>query len=274
MRAAGPDWAFRGVMPRFCANLSMLYTEHEFLDRFAAAAKDGFKGIEYHFPYAYPKDQILEKLKAHRQVQVLFNLPPGNWEKGERGLACLPGRVGEFQEGVGKALDYARTLGCRQLNCLAGIVPADARSDSVHQTFIDNLKFAAQAAAAEKVRLLVEPINQYDMPGFYLCGVGMARWIIDEVGSNNLFIQYDLYHQQRSEGELVANFQRHQDHIKHIQLADNPGRHEPGTGEINYPYVFTEIDVAGYEGWVGCEYKPKGKTSDGLGWIREWARSQ
>jgi hydroxypyruvate isomerase len=252
----------------------MLYGEHDFLDRFAAAAKDKFRAVEFHFPYAYSKGQLVERLSKSRQKLVLFNLPPGDWDKGERGIACLPGRSGEFQDGVGKAIDYAKALGCKQVNCLAGIVPADASTDAIHRSFIDNLKFAAGALAAENIRLLIEPINQFDMPGFYLFGVGMARWIIDEVGSKNLFIQYDLYHQQRSEGELVANFQRHLEHIKHIQLADSPGRHEPGTGEINYPFVFTEIDVAGYDGWIGCEYKPRGRTSDGLGWIREWARSQ
>ena len=254
-------------MPKFAANLTMLYNEFDFLDRFAAAAKDGFKGVEYLFPYPYPKEQLAEKLRQNGLVQVLHNLPAGDWAKGERGIACLPGRSAEFQDGVGTAIDYAKALGCKQINCLAGIAPANASADAVRRCFVDNLRFAAKALANAGIRLLIEPINRFDIPGFHLCGVGMARDIIAEIGSDNLFIQYDLYHQQRSEGELIGNLQRHLAQIKHIQLADNPGRNEPGTGEINYPYVFAEIDRAGYDGWIGCEYKPRGKTSEGLGWI-------
>jgi len=259
-------------MPKFAANLTMLYNEHEFLDRFAAAAQDGFTGVEYLFPYPYPKEQLAEKLATHKLVQVLHNLPAGDWAKGERGIACLSARVGEFQDGVGKAIDYAKALGCHQVNCLAGIAPDGVSTELIHRTLVDNLRFGAAELSKAGIGLLIEPINRFDIPGFYLDRVGAAQRIIEDVDSPNLFIQYDLYHQQRSEGELIGNFKRHQALIRHIQLADNPGRNEPGTGEINYPFVFAELDRAGYDGWIGCEYKPKAGTSAGLGWLADWAK--
>ena len=257
-------------MPRFAANLSMLYGEHEFLDRFAAAAADGFKGVEFLFPYAFEKERLAEALQRHQLAQVLHNLPAGDWEKGERGIACHPGREGEFQEGVGRAIAYATTLGCPQVNCLSGIPPQGAESERVRGTLIANLRFAAAELEKAGIRLLVEPINQFDIPGFWLARVGLAVDLIDEVGSPNLFIQYDLYHQQRTEGELAATFDRLKNRIAHLQLADNPGRNEPGTGEINYPFLFEHLDRAGYDGWIGCEYRPKGRTSDGLGWVASY----
>ena len=254
-------------MPKLAANLTMLFNELDFVDRFEAAAQAGFKGVEYLFPYAYEKEQLREKLEQNRLVQVLHNLPAGDWAAGERGIACLPGRSDEFQEGVGKAIDYATTLGCKQVNCLAGIAPADADPAKVRQTFISNLKFAAGKLQAAGIRLLIEPCNTRDIPGFYLNRSQQALDIMDEVGSNNLFLQYDIYHMQVMEGNLAPTIERELPRIAHMQLADNPGRNEPGTGEINYPFLFGFIDALGYQGWIGCEYKPAGSTVDGLGWM-------
>lgn len=258
-------------MPKLAANLTMLFNEVDFLDRFRAAADAGFKGVEFLFPYAWPAEQIAEKLQRAGLVQVLHNLPAGDWAAGERGIACHPDRVGEFQDGVGRAIDYARTLGCRQLNCLAGIAPAGVAADTVHETFIANLRFAADQLKEAGIRLLMEPINTFDIPGFYLNRTEQAARILDEVVSDNLYIQYDIYHAQRMEGELGNTIARHLPRIAHMQLADNPGRNEPGTGEINYAWLFRHIDRLGYDGWIGCEYKPANGTREGLGWIKALA---
>jgi hydroxypyruvate isomerase len=254
-------------MPRFCANLTMLYNEVGFLERFAAAAKDGFESVEYLFPYDFPKEQLAEKLREHRLVQALHNLPAGDWAKGERGIACLPGREGEFQDGVGSAIDYAKALGCKQLNCLAGIAPEGTPRRVLERTLVDNLRFAAQALGKESIKLLVEPINTRDIPGFLVSTTRQAEALLDAVGSDNLLIQYDFYHMQIMEGDLAPTFSRLKAKIAHVQIADNPGRHEPGTGEISYDFIFAHLDREGYEGWVGCEYKPKAGTSEGLGWF-------
>src|SRR5262252_1603404 len=253
-------------MTKLAANLTMLYNEVDFLDRFEAAAKSGFKGVEYLFPYAYPKEQLAERLERHRLTQVLHNLPAGDWAKGERGIACHPDRVGEFQEGVGKAIDYATTLKCRQVNCLAGIAPAGVDLAKVRATFVSNLRFAAEKLAAAGIKLLIEPINTFDIPGFYLSHTQQALDLIRDTGSSNLFVQYDIYHMQRMEGELANTIKAHLGQIPHLQLADNPGRNEPGTGEINYRFLFGFLDAIGYGGWIGCEYKPKGNTTEGLVW--------
>ncbi len=253
-------------MTKLAANLTMLYNEVDFLDRFEAAAKSGFKGVEYLFPYAYPKEQLAEQLERHRLSQVLHNLPAGDWAKGERGIACHPDRVGEFQEGVGKAIDYATALKCRQVNCLAGIAPAGVDSAKVRATFVSNLRFAADKLASAGVKLLIEPINTFDIPGFYLSRTQQALELIRDTGSSNLFVQYDIYHMQRMEGELANTIKAHLPQIAHVQLADNPGRNEPGTGEINYRFLFAFLDAIGYGGWIGCEYKPKGNTTEGLVW--------
>jgi len=253
-------------MTKLAANLTMLYNEVDFLDRFDAAAKSGFAGVEYLFPYAYPKEQLAERLAKHKLTQVLHNLPAGDWAGGERGIACHPQRVGEFQDGVGKAIDYARALGCRQVNCLAGIAPANADPEKIRATFVDNLSFAADELEAAGIKLLIEPINTYDIPGFWLSRTQQALDVIRDTGSSNLFLQYDIYHMQRMEGELANTIKAHLPQIAHVQLADNPGRNEPGTGEINYRFLFGFLDAIGYGGWVGCEYKPKGKTIDGLDW--------
>jgi hydroxypyruvate isomerase len=256
-------------MPRFAANLTMLFNELPFLERFKAAADAGFKGVEYLFPYPFAKEELAAQLEQHGLTQVLHNLPAGNWEKGERGIACHPDRVEEFRQGVDRAIEYATALRCRTVNCLVGIAPAGVSEDVLRQTVVDNLAYAAAKLKDAGIRLLVEPINTYDIPGFYLNRTEQALRILDEVGSDNLFVQYDVYHAQRTEGELGATLARHLNRIGHIQVADNPGRNEPGTGEINYGWLFRHIDKIGYDGWIGCEYKPAGDTRQGLRWLEE-----
>ena len=254
-------------MPKFAANLTMLYNEVDFLDRFRAAADAGFQGVEYLFPYDFSKDELARRLADNRLEQVLHNLPAGDWGAGERGIGCLPDRVGEFQDGVGRAIDYARALGCPRVNCLAGIAPDGADPAQLTATFVANLRFAAGKLGEAGIQLLIEPINTRDIPGFFLTGTGQANAIIDAVGSDNLALQYDIYHMQIMEGDLAPTIQANLARISHMQLADNPGRHEPGTGEINYPFLFDFIDRIGYEGWIGCEYKPAAATTAGLSWI-------
>ncbi|MFC3283806.1 hydroxypyruvate isomerase [Litchfieldella rifensis] len=254
-------------MPKFAANLSMLFTEEEFLDRFEAAAEAGFRGVEYLFPYAYQPAEIKERLGAHGLTQVLHNLPAGDWGAGERGIACHPNRVSEFREGVEQAIEYATALGCQQVNCLAGIQPQGVSQEQARETLIDNLRFAADKLSRENILLLAEPINTRDIPGFFLNRTEQALSLFDAVGSDNLKLQYDIYHMQIMEGDLAMTMEKHLARIAHIQLADNPGRHEPGTGEINYPFLFAHLDRLGYDGWIGCEYKPKASTREGLGWL-------
>jgi len=255
-------------MPRFAANLTMLFTELPFLERFAAARAAGFTAVEYLFPYDFPKEDLVARLRAQGLRQVLHNLPAGDWAAGERGIACHPSRVGEFREGVVRAIAYAHALDCPQLNCLAGKLPDGVGAQEAQATLVGNLRYAAAALGAAGIRLLVEPINTYDIPGFFLSRTAQAIALIEEVGSDNLFLQYDAYHAQRMEGELAATLQRHLPRIAHVQVADNPGRNEPGTGEINYQYLFAHLDRIGYAGWVGCEYKPAGRTLEGLGWLQ------
>ena len=253
-------------MPRFAANLSMLFTEVPFLDRFERAAQAGFEAVEFLFPYAHTVEEIKERLTATGLKIVLHNLPAGDWDAGERGIACDPGRVDEFRAGVAKAVTYAHALGVPQLNCLAGKAPAGVDAAVLRRTFVENLRFAAAALKMAKLRLLIEPINPFDIPGFVLNRTDQAIAILDEVGADNAFVQYDIYHMQRMEGELAATLQKQLARIGHIQLADNPGRNEPGTGEIDYRFLFDWIDRIGYDGWIGCEYKPAGDTVAGLGW--------
>ena len=253
-------------MPKFSANLSMLFTELPFLDRFGAAANAGFEAVEFLFPYAWTAQEIKQRLDMHGLQLVLHNLPAGDWEAGERGIACHPDRVEEFRDGVGSAMDYAKALGVGQLNCLAGKAPAGVSEDRLRQTFVDNLTYAAAQLKKADLNLLIEPINNVDIPGFYLTRTTQAAAILVEVGADNAFIQYDIYHAQRMEGELAETMQKYLPRIGHIQLADNPGRNEPGTGEINYPFLFSHLDKIGYQGWIGCEYKPATTTVAGLGW--------
>ncbi|KAF1026880.1 MAG: Hydroxypyruvate isomerase [Burkholderia plantarii] len=256
-------------MPKFAANLTMLFNEVPFPERFRAAAEAGFDAVEFLFPYAYDKAALAEALEANRLKLVLHNLPAGNWDQGERGIACLPDRTAEFRDGVGRAIDYAKALRVPQLNCLVGIPSASTPRDTTLVTIVENLRFAAQALEREGIRLLVEPCNHFDIPGFALNRSAEALDVIRAVGSDNLFLQYDIYHMQRMEGELAATLRTHLPRIGHIQLADNPGRHEPGTGEIRYAYLFELLDTLGYDGHIGCEYKPRTTTRDGLGWLRE-----
>jgi len=257
-------------MPRFAANLTMLFSEVEFPERFAAAARAGFRGVEYLFPYPYPADALADRLRRHGLEQVLHNLPAGDWAAGERGIACLPGREGEFQDGVGRAVDYARALGCPRVNCLAGIAPAGVAPEVLRETLVGNLRFAARALGRVGVELLVEPINTRDIPGFFLRHTAQALSILDDVGETNARLQYDAYHMQVMEGDLARTLEANLPRIGHVQVADNPGRHEPGTGEIHYPFLFTHLDRIGYRGWVGCEYKPATTTEAGLGWFEPW----
>jgi len=254
-------------MTKFAANLSMLFTEHPFLDRFERAARAGFTAVEFLFPYEFEVDEIKRRLDANRLELVLHNLPAGDWAAGERGIACLPDRVAEFRDGVATAIRYAKALGVPRLNCLAGKAPAGVGDAVVRETFVANLRFAAAALKEVGIRLLIEPINTFDIPGFYLSRTAQALALIDEVGSDNLFVQYDIYHAQRMEGELIATMTRQLARIGHIQLADNPGRHEPGTGEIAYERVFAALERIGYDGWIGCEYKPATTTEAGLHWL-------
>lgn len=253
-------------MPKFAANLTMLFNEVPFLDRFECAAKAGFEAVEFLFPYAFSVEDIRQRLEVNNLKLVLHNLPAGDWDQGERGIACHPDRVSEFREGVATAISYAKGLKVGQLNCLAGKAPAGIADDVLRQTLVDNLRFAAAELKKAGLRLLIEPINTFDIPGFYVNRTTQAVSILVEVGADNAFVQYDIYHAQRMEGELAATMQKYLSRIGHIQLADNPGRNEPGTGEINYPFLFAHLDRLGYDGWIGCEYKPATTTEAGLNW--------
>ncbi len=254
-------------MPKFAANLSMLFNELPFMDRFAAARTAGFDAVEFLFPYEWPKEQLATVLRDNGLRLVLHNMPPGNWEAGERGIAILPGREAEFQANVVRALEYASALGSPNLHCMSGILPAGLDPAVARCTLLTNLRHAAAAAHAAGVRLLIEPINYYDIPGYFLNTTAQAAALIDEVGSDNLYIQYDIYHAQRMQGELANTMARYLPRIAHMQLADTPGRHEPGSGEINYAWLFRHIDAIGYQGWIGCEYRPATGTVEGLGWL-------
>ena len=254
-------------MPRFAASLTMLFTEVPFLDRFARAAAAGFSAVEFLFPYPYAVGDLRAALDRHRLSLVLHNLPAGDWDAGERGIACLPGRTEEFRAGVETAIRYAQALGVPRLNCLVGKTPPGEDPARVHATLVDNVRHAANALDAVGLQLLVEAINPFDIPGFHLTTTAQVLALLDEVGSPNVRVQYDIYHAQRAEGELAGTLSRHLARIGHVQLADNPGRHEPGTGEINYPFLFAHLDRIGYDGYIGCEYKPAGVTEAGLGWM-------
>jgi len=260
----------RANVPRFSANLSMLFKEHHFLDRFNDARKAGFEGVEYVSPYEFSVPDIKQRLDDNDLKQVLFNLPLGNWANGERGIGCHPGRISEYRDGVDKAIEYALALDCKQCNALAGIVPDDVSYQQAHETLIANLSYAAEKFAAAKLNLLTEAINTYDMPGFFLNTTAQALSIIDEVNKPNLYYQYDIYHMQRMEGELASTIKMNLPRIGHFQLADNPGRHEPGSGEINYHFLLNFIEKNGYKGWIGAEYNPLTTTLEGLSWMSKY----
>jgi len=257
-------------MPKFSANLSMLFNEVEFLDRFERASKAGFKAVEYMFPYEWSKEELATALNSHQLEQVLFNLPAGDWAGGERGIACIPGRESEFKDGVQSALAYAEALRCPTVNCLVGLTPEDVSADKVRRTLVDNLQFAAAALQENGIRFVIEMLSHKAVPGFYLVKTREALQLLEEVNHPNIQLQYDVYHMQIMEGNLIDTLSANMSSIGHIQIADNPGRHEPGTGEINYPNVFAAIDELGYEGWIGCEYVPAGTTEEGLGWLEAY----
>jgi hydroxypyruvate isomerase len=260
-------------MPRFASNLTMMYTEHAFLDRFAAAAKDGFEAIEYLFPYDFPAGEIKARLDANHLTQALFNAPPGDWAAGERGLASLPGREDEFQRSIETALDYTRVLGNRKLHVMAGLVEAGQSRAQYRDVYVKNLAYAAKAAHAQDITILIEPINTRDMPGYFLNRQDDAHAICAEVGAPNLQVQFDCYHCQIVEGDLATKLRRDMAGIGHIQVAGVPERHEPDTGEVNYAYLLDLIDSLGYDGYVGCEYRPRGETSAGLGWLKPYLKN-
>jgi len=257
-------------MPRFAANLSMMYNEHAFLDRFAAAARDGFKAIEFLFPYEFRAGELKARLDAHALTQALFNAPPGDWSGGERGLASLPGREDEFRRSVDTAFEYARVLGNRKLHVMAGLIGSDQSRDRHRDVYLKNLAYAARAAQAEQITVVIEPINTRDIPGYFLNRQDDAQAICAEVGAPNLQVQFDCYHCQIVEGDLAMKLRRDMAGIGHIQIAGVPERHEPDIGEINYPYLFELIDSLGYDGYIGCEYRPRAGTSAGLGWLRPY----
>jgi hydroxypyruvate isomerase len=260
-------------MPRLAANLSMLFTEVPFLERFERAARAGFSTVEVQFPYEATAAEVRDRLLSNRLRMVLHNLPAGSWAAGDRGIACDPARVQEFRDGVARGIEYATTLGVPLLNCLAGIAPAGVSEDELRRTFVNNVRYAAQALQGHGLRLVIEPINNFDVPGFWLHTTEQAISVLDEAGAANAFVQYDIYHAQRSEGELAGTLQKHLARIGHIQVADNPGRHEPGTGEINYNFLFAHLDRIGYQGYIGCEYKPAAGTEAGLGWLEQARRT-
>ncbi|MES2898785.1 MAG: 2-oxo-tetronate isomerase [Pseudomonadota bacterium] len=253
-------------MPKFAANLSLMFTELSFLERFAAARANGFDAVEFLFPYAYQPTVIANELERHGLQLVLHNLPAGNWEAGDRGMACDPARVAEFEDSVALALDYAAVLGVRQLHCLAGIRQPDVAPELAHATYVANLRFAARRLAAAGLTLLIEPINTFDMPGYFLTGSAQAAAIIAECAPEKVMLQFDLYHLQRMEGHLAQSIASCLPLIAHMQVADTPGRHEPLSGEIDYRHLFSLIDQLGYQGWIGCEYHPRGDTVAGLSW--------
>ncbi len=257
-------------MPKFAANLSFLFNEVPFMERFAAAASAGFRGVEYLFPYGEDKDAIAEALRTNGLQNVLFNLPPGDWAAGERGLGALPGREQDFREGLESALEYALAAGTPRLHALAGIVPAEADVAECHDTFARNLRHTCERPAPHDITLLIEAINNRDMPGYFLNYQQEAHALLERVGAPNLKVQMDFYHAQIMEGDIISTFRQHLPNIGHVQIASVPDRHEPDLGELNYPWLFAMMDEAGYDGWIGCEYRPRQGTTAGLGWMKPY----
>lgn len=262
------------MMPRFAANLTMMFNEVPFLDRFAAAAAAGFRGVEFLFPYEHDPVALREELDRNGLKQALFNLPPGDWAAGDRGIAALPGREAEFEASVETALRYADALGCPLLHVMAGIVVSADAAREAENVFVRNLKVAAAAAATRGIGLVIEPINPYDMPGYFLSGCDQARAIIDRVGADNLGLQLDLYHRQMTEGRVARAIADFADITRHVQIANPPHRRDPGDGELNFPYLFEALAAAGYDGWIGCEYLPAGATLDSLHWFDAYRDAQ
>ncbi|HTZ77140.1 MAG TPA: 2-oxo-tetronate isomerase [Stellaceae bacterium] len=257
-------------MPKLAANLSMMFQEVAFLDRFAAAAAAGFRGVEFLFPYEFPAAEIAMRLKQHGLTQALFNLPPGDFTKGERGIAALPGREREFAEAIERGIEYALATGCRCLHAMAGLWPADRQKAEAVPTYVANLQRAADRAAKHGITVLIEPINTRDIPGYYLNTSVQGLQILKQVDRPNAKLQLDLYHCQIMEGDLAMHIKNLAGEFAHVQIAGVPDRHEPDLGEVNYPYLFELLDSTGYTGWIGCEYRPAGKTEAGLGWAHPW----
>jgi hydroxypyruvate isomerase len=255
-------------MPRFAANLSMMYQEYAFLDRFAAAAADGFRAVEFLFPYEYPAAEIAARLQAHGLTQALFNLPPGDWAAGERGMASLPGRKSEFVASIDRALEYALATGCKSVHAMAGLVSPGADLARMCRHYVANQRLAAERLAPHGITLLIEPINTRDMPAYFLNFQQQAHDIVAEVRAPNLKVQMDFYHCQIMEGDLLKRFERFQTGVGHIQIAGVPARHEPDTGEVDYAWLLREVDARGYDGYIGCEYRPRAGTSTGLDWFQ------
>jgi hydroxypyruvate isomerase len=249
-----------------------MFAETDFINRFERASRAGFSAVEFMFPYEFEPRAIRDRLDRYALEMVLHNFPAGNWAGGERGIASLPERIGEFRQSVELALRYASALNCRRLNCMVGLTPGGGAAERLHSTLVDNLRFAAAALQEEGVRLMIEPINTFDMPGIFLSHSAHALELIKAVNHANLWLQYDVYHMQLMEGNLINTIRQNLGRIGHIQIADVPGRHEPGTGEINFANLFGFLDEAGYRGWIGCEYKPAGSTEEGLGWIEPYLK--
>jgi hydroxypyruvate isomerase len=257
-------------VPKFAANLSMMFQDLGFLDRFDAAAGAGFKGVEFLFPYDHPPQAIAERLEQNRLSLALFNMPPGDWAAGERGIAALPGREREFREGVEQALDYAKATQCPIIHAMAGLVPAGHDRAESERVYVENLHYAVDRLAPEGITTVIEPINTRDIPDYFLNTTSQAMAIIRHVGRPHLHLQLDLYHVQIMEGDLAHRIRALDGNYPHVQIAGNPGRHEPDIGEIQYPYLFDLLDEIGYAGWIGCEYRPEGDTVTGLGWAKQY----
>lgn len=257
-------------MPRFAANLTMMFNEVPFLDRFGAAARAGFRAVEFVSPYDHPAEEVARAARDAGVEVVLFNLPAGDWGRGDRGVACDPARAAEHREGVERGVAYALALRCPRLHCMAGIRPANVGEAALRETYLANLRHAGRALSERGLTLLVEGINTRDMPGYYLCSSRQAFELMDAAGVANLYYQYDVYHMQIMEGDLAPTLERRLPRIGHVQIADTPGRHEPGTGEVNFRFLLHHLDRIGYAGWVGCEYRPRAGTEEGLSWIEEW----
>lgn len=257
-------------MPRLAANLSMMFNEVPFLDRFAAARTAGFQAVEFLFPYDFTAAELRKRLDDNGLTQALFNMPPGDWAKGERGLASLPGRQGEFRDAVKKALDYAGALNCKLVHCMAGIPDASVPFGTAAALYASNLAWAAEHASAAGVRLCIEPINHRDMPGYHLNTQAQGAAVVEALGADRVGLQFDVYHCQTTEGDVTKRMEKYMPVIAHMQIADVPARNEPGTGEIGWEFVFRRMDELGYKGWVGCEYRPAGDTVAGLGWRKKF----
>ena len=255
---------------KFAANLTMLFTEYDFLKRFEKAHENKFKAVEYLFPYAYESSELKKLLDEYNLIQALHNLPAGDWENGERGIACKPDKMQDFKDGVHIAIEYAKKLECNKLNCLIGIPDGNFSDQDIENCILENLKFASSELEKENIQLLIEPVNTIDIPGFYLNTTKQAKNLLNKVNSNNLFIQYDIYHMQIMEGNLSLTIKENLDLIKHIQIADHPGRNEPGTGEINYSFLFSYLKSLNYDGYIGCEYNPETNTEEGLKWKKDF----